>query len=712
MRKRKGSFSFEHSAGGLASGLEAFHKGKNSVWVGWPGLYLHKEEKKKEKEIKEKLVRKFNYHPVFQSQTDIERYYSGYCNSTIWPLFHYFTKVAVYDKTFWQAYKRVNELFCDAILRIAKPGDTIWVHDYHLILLPALLRQKLPEAKIGFFLHIPFPSFELFRLLPQREEILRGFLGADLIGFHIYEYARHFLNSVHRLLGYDHSLGQINTGDRVVKADAFPLGIDFEKFNKAASGKKVQKEIEKLRKKIGSRKVVLSIDRLDYTKGVPQRLEAFSSFLERYHEWREKVIFILVAVPSRTKVEEYHQMKKQVDELIGRINGRYGNLGWSPIWYLYRSFEFTELAALYTISDLALITPVRDGMNLIAKEFIATKRDGKGVLVLSEMAGAAKELSESLIVNPNNKDEIVDALKRGLQMPTGEQLKRNKWMQKELEMYNEKWWSKNFMEALSEIKLFQEKMREKLLNSEFRKKLIKDYRNSEKRLLLLDYDGTLVPFAGTPEEAKPDKELLDLLDDLSKDPKNEVVIISGRDNETLDKWFGDLNVGLAAEHGVRIKENGEDWLMMEKLTSDWMKEVRPILDRYVGSTPGSFVEEKAFSLVWHYRKSDPTLGLVRLRELVAILEDIASSFNLQILEGSKVIEVKNSGVNKGKAVSHWTTKGKRDFILALGDDTTDEDMFSALPKDAYSLKVGLGKSQARFNLKSIKEVRPLLKELL
>src|SRR3989304_3277857 len=259
VRKRKGSFSFEHTAGGLASGLEAFHKGKNSVWVGWPGLYLHKEEKKKEKEIKEELVRKFNYHPVFQSQTDIERYYSGYCNSTIWPLFHYFTKVAVYDKTFWQAYKRVNELFCDAILRIAKPGDTIWVHDYHLILLPALLRQKLPEAKIGFFLHIPFPSFELFRLLPQREEILRGFLGADLIGFHIYEYARHFLNSVHRLLGYDHSLGQINIGDRVVKADAFPLGIDFEKFSKAAIGKRVQKEIEKLRKKIGNRKVVLSI---------------------------------------------------------------------------------------------------------------------------------------------------------------------------------------------------------------------------------------------------------------------------------------------------------------------------------------------------------------------------------------------------------------------------------------------------------------------
>ncbi|MEX0617208.1 MAG: bifunctional alpha,alpha-trehalose-phosphate synthase (UDP-forming)/trehalose-phosphatase [Candidatus Woykebacteria bacterium] len=712
VKNTKEGFKFAHAAGGLSSGLDSFQKSGNYLWVGWPGAYIISSLEKKARELKKKLISNFNYYPVFQSQKEIENYYGGFCNSTIWPLFHYFSKTATYNKSFWQSYKKVNESFRDAVLENAEAKDTIWVHDYHLMLLPALLREKLPNAKIGFFLHIPFPSFELFRLLPQRVEILKGLLGADVIGFHTYEYARHFLNSVHRLLGLDHSLGQINTGERIVKADAFPLGVDYEKFNNAHKDIKVQTEITKLKRKIGNRKVILSVDRLDYTKGIPQRLEAYSDFLERNPLTHDKVVFILLAAPTRTKVEEYQVIKKQVDELTGRINGKYGNVGWTPIWYLYRTFDFTELAALYSVADVALVTPIRDGMNLIAKEFVATKRDGRGVLILSEMAGAAEELGEALVINPNNKDEIVEALKKGIAMSDEEKISRVRLMQKELAHYTEKWWVKSFLERLEEIRCIQDNLKKKILNKDSRDNLAQNYAKAKKRLLLLDYDGTLVTFAATPEQAKPDKDLLNLLSIMSKDTKNELVIISGRNKETLDEWFGDLPLNLVAEHGAWIKEKNKEWDLVDNISSDWKKEIYPILVRYVDRTPGSFIEEKDFSLAWHYRKVDPGLGMIRCRELSATLNGLTPNFNLQYLEGSKVVEIKSDQINKGRATIGFLGSKKWDFVLALGDDVTDEDIFGQLPGGAYSIKVGLGSSKARFNLKSVRDARALLQNLV
>ena len=711
VKKDNGGFTFERTVGGLASGLDAVQKAARSTWVGWPGTYHYKEDDQDQRQIRSKLKAKFNYYPVFQSQADIEKYYHGYSNSTLWPLFHYFTQNAEYDRSYWRAYKRVNKLFFDEIIKIAEPGDTVWIHDYHLMLLPQMLREGGPKLSIGFFLHIPFPSFEIFRLLPQREEILRGLLGSDVVGFQTYEYTRHFLTSVYRTLGYDNHLGQMSVGARVVKADSFPIGIDFDKFNKAQESSRVQKEIGKLRKKIGGMKVILSIDRLDYTKGIPQRLEAFDDFLERYPRYKEKVILILVAVPSRTKIEEYMNMKKEIDELIGNINGKYGDLDWTPILYLYKGLEFPELTALYSIADVCLVTPIRDGMNLIAKEFLATKRDARGVLVLSEMVGAAEELSEALIINPNNKGEIIEAIKKALTMTKGEQLKRNTAIRKELSHFDERLWAKNFMTRLAEVKKLQEDLNVKIIGPIISKEIVTAYHKSKKRLLLLDYDGTLVSYTGRPEEANPDEDILTLLKKLTSDPKNEVVIISGRDKDTLDEWFGHFDISLVAEHGASIRDNGKGWKMLESLNADWKKEIRLILDKYVERTPGSFVEDKTYSLVWHYRKVNPALGTGRKRELVGVLADITANFNLQILEGNKVIEIKSADINKGKVASHWLSKGRWDFILAVGDDTTDEDTFGVLPKKAFSIKVGLGQSQARFNLKSAKEVRPLLREL-
>ncbi len=711
IKKVKGKYTFENTVSGLVSGLDRFHRSSKGLWVGWPGTFFYKEDKEKEKFFEKQLSRKYNYHPVFQSQADAENFYYGFCNSTIWPLFHYFTQYAVYEKSFSHAYRRVNQHFCDAVVKGAGANDTIWVHDYHLMLLPQLLREKLPKAKVGFFLHIPFPSFEIFRLLPQREEILRGILGADVVGFQTQGYALHFLNSVRRILGHDINLGQINTGDRIIKTDAFPIGIDYRRYNQATQTPRVQKEISRFKKKIGGRKVILSIDRLDYTKGIPQRLAAYSEFLERYPDWREKVIFILVATPSRTKVESYQTMKKSIDELIGRINGRFGSLGWNPIWYLYRSLDIYELTALYAVADVGLLTPIRDGMNLIAKEFVATKADGEGVLILSEMAGAAEELREALIINPNSESEIVEALKRALLMPKQDKVKRNKEMQKELQHYDEKLWADNFMESLAETRKLQEEIGERVLTSRVEKELFKAYQGAKERLLLFDYDGTLVSFAQTPGEAKPDDDLLKLLKRFSQDLKNEVVVISGRDKGFLDHWFGKLNIALVAEHGVWIKEKEGKWQMPKRLTDNWKGKIRLVMKSFVEKTPGSFIEEKSFSLIWHYRKTDPDLGQTRAIELVEVLKGIEEGKNLQVMEGNKIVEVKSAYVDKGKVASHFLTKKGWDFILGLGDDTTDENMFGAMPKGAYSIKVGLGPSKARFNLKSVKDVRQFLWEL-
>lgn len=710
IRKRVSEVHFLPSVGGLATGLSSFYRSYRSLWVGWPGIALEK-IKKEEQDIETKLTSESCY-PVFLSQREVENYYYGFCNKTIWPLFHYFTQYAIYSKSLWKAYKGVNAAFCGTIIKVAKPDDIIFVHDYHLMLLPMLIRERLPDATIGFFLHIPFPSFEVFRLLPWRKEIVKGLLGADLIGFHTYDYVQHFLDSVRGMLGYEHSFGQLAAGNRIIKVDAFPMGIDYERFVSATHAPEVQREKKRIGEIVGERKIILSIDRLDYTKGISKRLETFDLFMEQNPEYKEKVTLILLAVPSRTGVEHYMLLKKHVDELVGRVNGKHGTIGWMPVWYLYRFLPFHNLVALYDVADVALITPLRDGMNLIAKEFIATKTEGRGVLILSEMTGAAKELGEAIIVNPNNEEEVAEALKEALIMADEEQIERNRIMQKRLQRYNVVRWASDFMDELSHIKKLQHELSARRLTYEMKRKLIDDYLKSNERLVLLDYDGTLVPFAEKPEKAKPDDELLRLLEQLAQEPKNEVVIVSGRDKDTLKKWFGSLPVGLVAEHGVWIKERGGAWEMIEPLTNEWKKEIRPILELYEDRTPGSFIEEKEFSIVWHYRKADPELSSVRARELMDALLHLTANLNLGILEGSKVIEIKNIGINKGRASLRWISKHDWDFILAAGDDWTDEDVFAVLPESAYSIRVGLSPSKAKFNLSFTTEVRTILSEFI
>ncbi|MHC4692280.1 MAG: bifunctional alpha,alpha-trehalose-phosphate synthase (UDP-forming)/trehalose-phosphatase [Planctomycetota bacterium] len=708
--RRAGRIHFRPSPGGLAVGLSSVAKSSDGIWIGWPGITSEKLSFKEKEQICTRLFAE-SCHPVFLSRRQIDRYYQGFCNKTIWPLFHYFPRRAVYDRSFWKTYREVNELFCDEVMKLVKPDDRIWIHDYQLMLLPQLLQERLGHSEIGFFLHIPWPSFEVFRLIPWREEILHGLLGADLIGFHTYDYVRHFLSSVTRIIGLERTFSNISIYNRVVKADAFPMGIDYEKYSRAIEDPGVAKEAKKIRRRVGEGKIILSVDRLDYSKGIIERLEAFDLFLSSNPQYRGKVTLIMVAVPTRTGVEDYKALRNSLEQLVGRVNGEYGTMDYIPVWYLYRSLPFNELTALYNISDVALVTPLTDGMNLIAKEYIAAKTDKPGVLIISEMTGAARELGEALVVNSCNKEAIVEAIRKALEMPEPEQMERNRIMQERLRRYNVSRWSEEFLCALSEIKKTQQELSARRLSESIIEHLRQDYRKSSKCLFLLDYDGTLVGFKGKPAEAGPDKEILTLLRSLSQNPKNTVVIITGRDKTTLEDWLGNLGAALVAEHGGWIRREDRKWQSVQSFEVKWKDTIRPILELYSDRTPGSMVEEKDFSLVWHYRMADPELAYLRVQELKSALIHLTENLDIGVFEGSKILEVKSMVVTKGRAAEIWISEKKWDFILAAGDDYTDEEMFVSLPEHAYSIKVGLAASKARFNVDSVKEIRMLLKNL-
>ena len=463
--KREGQFHYRQSPGGLAVGLASLPDSLQRLWMGWPGISSERLRPEEKQRIREKLQEQDSV-PVFLSQRQIDQYYLGFCNKTVWPLFHYFPVRTVFEQRFWKSYQQVNHTFCDEIVKVAKPGDTVWVHDFQLMLLPRLLREKIPELQIGYFHHIPWPSFELFRLLPWREEVLEGLLGADLVGFHSYDYVRHFLSSVSRIAGLEHLLGRVQVHNRIAKVDAFPMGIDHDKYAGAINDAEVKREIDRIYETIGKRRIIFSVDRLDYTKGIVERLEAFDWFLTTHPEYREKVTLIIVAVPSRSGIEDYKQLRGHLEQLVGRVNGEHGTIGYMPVWYLYRFLPFHKLTALYNAADVALITPLRDGMNLIAKEYLATKTDGRGVLILSEMTGAASELGEALVVNANDKAAIVRALKQALEMPPDEQRERNRVMQKRLRRYGIERWSTDFIHALDEIRAKQQEVSVRKLSTQ------------------------------------------------------------------------------------------------------------------------------------------------------------------------------------------------------------------------------------------------------
>ncbi|HWH72431.1 MAG TPA: bifunctional alpha,alpha-trehalose-phosphate synthase (UDP-forming)/trehalose-phosphatase, partial [Candidatus Sulfotelmatobacter sp.] len=716
---KEGHLNFQDSSGGLTTGLWSYLEQRatsavelrDCLWLGWPGSTVAPEH---QPAVAEYALKEFKAAPVFLSAESMDRFYHGFCNKTLWPLFHYFPTLARYEEDYWEEYRQVNQAFAEALLAVLRPDDLLWIHDYQLMLLPRLIRERFPQMPIGFFLHIPFPSFEVFRLLPSswRTELIEGLLGASLVGFHTHDYTRHFLGCVLRTAGYEHQLGRLTLRDRVVKVDTFPMGVDFERFARAAQAPATQARASELRARCAQQKVIFSVDRLDYTKGLINRLRGYDLFLKKNPQWRGKVVFVISVAPSRIGVESYQAMRQELEQTVGRIVGAHGTVHWTPLVYQYRNLSFEEIVAHYRLADVALITPLRDGMNLVAKEFIASRPDQTGVLILSEMAGAAKEMGEALIINPFHPEEFARAIEQALTMPQEEQVRRNQLLQERLRRYDVRRWAEDFIQTLVSTQRTEAARSARWLTGKAQSALLQQFQAAPQRALLLDYDGTLVPFADTPKRAQPDAELLELLGALAADPANELAIVSGRSRADLQTWFGHLPLCLIAEHGVWLRPKGAEWRLLKTLSIDWKERIRPILQLYVDRLPGALLEEKDFSLAWHFRKADPEQASVRAKELLDDLADYTRNIDVQVLEGDKVLEVRNTGVTKSSATLEWLSGRLPGFVLAIGDDWTDEDLFRLLPPSAFSVRVGLAQTAARYYLGSHTAVRRVLRALL
>jgi trehalose 6-phosphate synthase/phosphatase len=721
--KQDGKTVFTESDGGLVSALKSyFEKDADDRLAAnrqsfsekyWVGAADFPEKKWTKATSRGELSSTYKIEPVFIEEKVFDRYYNGFCNAIIWPLFHYFPSFVDFKEEEFFAYEEVNRIFRDKLLSFLQPGDTIWIHDYHLMLLPGMIRESMPGVTIGFFLHIPFPSFEVFRMMHRdwKKKIINGLLGADLIGFHTSEYLQHFLKAMSMVSGLDHRYREVFNKKGIVKADLFPIGIDFEKFNNTRDNEGIKTHRQSIRERFGDAKIIFSVDRLDYTKGVTNRLAGFAKFLELYPEWRGKVVFIMVVVPSRQIVSKYNERRKMIEEQVSRINGKFSTLEWQPIIYRYNNLGFEELVALYQSANAALITPLRDGMNLVAKEYIASRIDQDGVLILSELAGAANELGEAMLVNPFDKTEVAKRINAALTMSVEDQKHCMKIMQQRIRENDVVNWVARYFTELKEIKARQKELGIQLIDSKISKSIIQSYRNASKRLLFLDYDGTLVPIESRPSFAKPNPDLLNLLNELSTSPSTEVVIISGRNFKILEEWLGHLDIHLVAEHGASFRLKGESWQHYTDIDSSWKGLIKSTFELYETRTPGSFVEEKEYTIAWHYRNVDEELGFMRSRELLDNLYHLARNTHLNVLDGHKVIEVRAAGIDKGIATGKIMELFPSDFIFAMGDDKTDEDIFNVLKGRGVTVKVGSDLSAAEFNVRNQREAFRLLFEM-
>jgi trehalose 6-phosphate synthase/phosphatase len=709
---RDGEVEVERSTGGLATGLLRPHEQAGGVWVGWSGapesLTPEQQAALDAKLKEERLV------SVSLTADQVTRYYEGFSNGVLWPLFHYLLDQVPLHGSDWDAYVEVNERFADVVASQYQADDLVWVHDYQLLLVPAMLRKRVPDARIGFFLHIPFPSEELFRTLPARARLLEGLLGADLIGFHTPAYLRHFATSLTDILGLVVDIDRVQLPGREVRLGVYPMGIDTASFQKTASDPGVEAEAQALRGD-GSVRILVGVDRLDYTKGIPRRLLAYERMLETHPELKERVRLVQVAVPSRTGVEAYQEFRSLVDGMVGRINGAFGTPRWVPVHYIFRALSPADLVALYRAADVMLVTPLRDGMNLVAKEFIASRTDGDGVLVLSEFAGAAWELPEALQVNPYDSDGSAEIYYRALTMEPDERRARLVPLRRRVETFDVHRWVASFLDQLASMPRAAAQTGQTVAGAAAaREALERRMAAADSLLLLLDYDGTLVPFTPTPELARPDASLVALLRSLAARPDTEVHIVSGRAREALDHWLGGLPVWLHAEHGFWSRDPATRiWIPAGDVGGAWREPVLAILRDTTARTPGSLIEVKAVALAWHYRLADLETGARRANELRLHLNQLLSNQPVEILAGNRVLEIRPHGIHKGRIVPPLPPERlARTAVVAIGDDRTDEDLFAAMPPEAVTIRVGPGMTRARFRLEGVASVRALLESLV
>ncbi|KAL1921421.1 uncharacterized protein VTP21DRAFT_11137 [Calcarisporiella thermophila] len=704
-----------------------------SIHVGWVGhcsdekgeliescmLYPHYK-----KSLQEQLWREGKIVPVFLEDKISAGHYEGYCKSVLWPLLHYLvwdTAMEAQDQSrHWDDYVAVNRQFAEAIKRIYKPGDIIWVHDYHLLLLPHMLREMFPSAHIGLFHHAPFCSSEIFRCLPKRTEILKGMLGASQVGFQTYSYSRHFISSCTRVLGYESTPTGVDAKGHLVTVQTFPIGIDAERVDAWRKAPGVAPKIKAIREMYAGKKIIVARDKLDVVKGVKQKLAAFEKFLEDFPEWRGKVVLIQVTSPG---VRESAKLEHKISEIVSDINGTYGSLEFTPVHHYHQHIDRDEYYALLTVADVALITSIRDGMNTTSLEYVICQREGHGPLILSEFTGTAGSLAAAIHVNPWDYSMVANAIHEALTMSPEEKVVKHAQLYNHVTAHTAKYWATNLiMQLLANASTPDQSCPTPLLDEEV---LVEKYKSSKHRLLMFDYDGTLTPIRKQPHEATPSEEMLKYLQMLCDDPQNVVWVISGRDQQTLAEWLGGIrNLGLSAEHGCFMRQPGsEKWVnLTEQLDMSWQAEVNAIFNYYMERTQGSFIEHKVCSITWHYRMADPAYGEFQAKECQNHLKHaIVSKLPVDILVGKKNLEVRPSSINKGGVVQRLLAAhaGEGELVLCAGDDRTDEDMFRAIrqagsvARERFCITIGTAnkKTMANWHLTSSKDLVRLIGRL-
>ncbi len=712
MQQKDGEVQVQLSAGGLATGLAGLHRESGGSWIGWPGMTTADGILSAKVQA---ALKSQNLVGVGLSPEQHQGYYQNLSNQCIWPLFHYFKERMHYSVTDWEQYVAVNQRFADTVLQQVRPQDTVFVQDFHLMLLPRMLREAMPDLRIGFFLHIPFPSSEVFRIFPQREELLKGALGADVLAFHTLGYVRHFRSAVAHVLGIETHTTRILTEGREVQLLAQPLAIDAFQWEPgpAKGEKEIAQYSQYLRQMAAGRKIILGVERMDYTKGIPERMRAFQAFLAADPSRVNRVMMIQVAVPSRAEVRDYQELKNDVDRLAGSINSEFGHPGLQPLHYLYQSVPPAELKALYRTADVALVTPLRDGLNLVAKEYVASRFEDDGVLILGESTGASWELGEALRVNPFDTSDLVRNLELALTMPIAEQVARMRPMRQRVRSTTVEDWARACIQAIHHS--HQTSPAPQFFSSSTQQQVCTSWaQENHQRTVFCDYDGTLREFTGTPGEAVPTAEILQLLGDLCALPKVQAWVVSGRPADLLAHWLPIPGLGLVAEHGAFYRPpHAVDFVpLFTSPQLSWREEALAILQEFTARVPGSRIEEKEVGIAWHYRESDPILGAWQAKELFQHLAEMFMEQGVQVMRGSRVLEVRPAGIHKGNALQTILSEVEHSgFVLAAGDDHTDESMFRALPDSGWSLLIGNRPSKAKLRLDSPAEFRSFLRQL-
>jgi len=732
-----GSVTWVRSPGGLVTALESVTRDAEAAWVGWPGSADLRLDAFDADDMR--LV------PVELSDLDLERYYEGFSNATIWPLYHDVIAVPEFHREWWERYAAVNQRFAEAAAAVAAEGATVWVQDYQLQLVPRLLRSMRPDLAIGFFLHIPFPPYGLFSQLPWRGRIVDGLLGADVVGFQRASDAANFATAVRRLtdsvVRAQHRGSQAEVADapgahRSVVIKSFPISIDAAALEALARTPGVQARAREIRESLGAdRTLFLGVDRLDYTKGILHRLKAYGELLREGLVDIDDAALIQIAVPSRERVAAYQLLRDEVELMAGRINGDFQTLRHRAVSYHHHTYPREEMAAMYLAADILLVTALRDGMNLVAKEYVATRFDEDGVLVLSEFTGAADELRRAVLVNPHDIAGLKDAMLGAMRMPKPERRSRMRAMRRRVAEHDIARWSSDFLQALHQAASRSHAARDPhgpADASEHRGAheadatprfaqipepltgALRELARKPRLLVALDFDGTLAPEVDDPAAARALPEAREAVLRLAAAPRTRVALVSGRPIAGLEEVTEGLpdSIFLVGSHGAEIRlDAGTEFLPLQPREQAGLATLGEVLEGVAGEHEGIWVEHKPAGFALHTRlatKEDSRVArLVAIREVGSALPDE----NVVVRDGRTTLEFAIRGTTKGDSIEHLRRVTGSDAVFFAGDDVTDEDAFAALGPDDVGLKSGTGQTVANFRVAGPAEVALALHRL-